>query len=197
MGRCHMGQNCAFAHGETELRSTPDFFKTSLCQNFAKGSCIHGSKCRFAHGEAELRPPSFTSKGSGYPGPNGMPGYGFEYSNFEQVDPSMEMANAGYAYQPYSQEALNMHTQIANTGPWMQTVGVEQQQQYYIPYVQQGVPKMNGIPNGAYPQISYIQTTDLNNPSMNGLSNTAYPQVTYAQTTTNTAYAPNPNQQYH
>lgn len=52
-----MGQNCHFAHGESELRSTPDFYKTAPCQNWAKGNCVHGAKCRFAHGEKELRAP--------------------------------------------------------------------------------------------------------------------------------------------
>lgn len=56
MGRCTMATNCPFAHGETELRSTPNLFKTSLCTLFMKsGNCVHGEKCRYAHGQQELR----------------------------------------------------------------------------------------------------------------------------------------------
>ena len=31
------GDKCVFAHGENELRSTPDLYKTSLCFNFNLG----------------------------------------------------------------------------------------------------------------------------------------------------------------
>ena len=55
-GRCNSGMNCPFAHGETELRSTPNLYKTSLCLLFLKtGNCVHMDKCRYAHGEQELR----------------------------------------------------------------------------------------------------------------------------------------------
>lgn len=58
LGRCHLGGNCPFAHGEVELRSTPNLFKTSLCTVFSKtNSCPHGEKCRYAHGEHDIRPP--------------------------------------------------------------------------------------------------------------------------------------------
>jgi hypothetical protein len=58
LGRCNLGGNCQFAHGEVELRSTPNLFKTSLCTVFAKtNSCPHGDKCRYAHGEHDIRPP--------------------------------------------------------------------------------------------------------------------------------------------
>lgn len=50
-----MGNLCSFAHGEQELRSTPDFFKTSLCNAYLKGSCKMGDKCRYAHGQDDLR----------------------------------------------------------------------------------------------------------------------------------------------
>lgn len=53
-----MGQSCPFAHGESELRSTPNLFKTSLCTVFSKtNSCPHGDKCRYAHGEHDIRAP--------------------------------------------------------------------------------------------------------------------------------------------
>lgn len=50
-----MGNSCSFAHGDMELRSTPEFFKTTICKAFQKGACKMGDKCRYAHGESELR----------------------------------------------------------------------------------------------------------------------------------------------
>lgn len=54
-GHCEMGENCNFAHSELELRSTPNIYKTALCNSFMNGECKLGEYCRFAHGEAELR----------------------------------------------------------------------------------------------------------------------------------------------
>ena len=54
-GHCEMGDMCKFAHSELELRSTPNIYKTALCNNFSNGECKLGDMCRFAHGEAELR----------------------------------------------------------------------------------------------------------------------------------------------
>ena len=50
-----MGDNCNFAHSELELRSTPNIYKTALCNSFMSGECKLGEYCRFAHGETELR----------------------------------------------------------------------------------------------------------------------------------------------
>lgn len=50
-----MGPSCSFAHGEHELRSTENFYKTIICQGFMAGNCPNGQNCRFAHGEHELR----------------------------------------------------------------------------------------------------------------------------------------------
>lgn len=47
---------CSFAHGEQELRGTPEFFKTALCNGYLKGSCKAGDNCRYAHGKEELAP---------------------------------------------------------------------------------------------------------------------------------------------
>ena len=55
LGHCELGENCNFAHSELELRSTPDLYKTALCNNFMSGECKLGEYCRFAHGESELR----------------------------------------------------------------------------------------------------------------------------------------------
>eukprot|EP00440_Ansanella_granifera_P011490 gb/GFBE01012474.1/.p1 GENE.gb/GFBE01012474.1/~~gb/GFBE01012474.1/.p1 ORF type:complete len:207 (+),score=29.59 gb/GFBE01012474.1/:1-621(+) len=53
-GRCKYGQDCAFAHDESELQNAPDLRKTRLCRAFTQGKC-NDSDCKFAHGEAELR----------------------------------------------------------------------------------------------------------------------------------------------
>jgi hypothetical protein len=50
-----MGPSCSFAHGQEELRSTQEFFKTTICLAFQRGDCNQGACCRFAHGEHELR----------------------------------------------------------------------------------------------------------------------------------------------
>lgn len=34
-----MGTQCSFAHGVDELRATPSFYKTTMCNLFAKGEC--------------------------------------------------------------------------------------------------------------------------------------------------------------
>ena len=56
MGTCYKGENCTYAHSETEMRKKPDLSKTKLCEAFMKGgSCINGDKCVFAHGTYELK----------------------------------------------------------------------------------------------------------------------------------------------
>lgn len=52
-GKC-TNENCPFAHGEEELRMSPNF-KNKLCKWFAKGKCRNGDECGFAHGSEELR----------------------------------------------------------------------------------------------------------------------------------------------
>lgn len=55
-GHCDRGDMCNFAHGQGDLRSLPDLFKTRLCTEFLlSGECRAGSTCSFAHGASELR----------------------------------------------------------------------------------------------------------------------------------------------
>lgn len=52
-GECR-NENCPFAHGEEELRISPNF-KNKLCLWFDKGTCRNGDECCFAHGDDEMR----------------------------------------------------------------------------------------------------------------------------------------------
>jgi len=54
-GKCEQGESCRYAHSVDELRSTPIFFKTTLCDSWlTTGSCLMGEHCRYAHGPEEL-----------------------------------------------------------------------------------------------------------------------------------------------
>ncbi|CAL1141597.1 unnamed protein product [Cladocopium goreaui] len=54
--RCHMGNECNFAHSSEELRSAPPLLKTKLCFQFtSRGQCLKGAACNFAHGKEELQ----------------------------------------------------------------------------------------------------------------------------------------------
>merc|ERR1719428_685921 len=54
-GQCSNGKDCIYAHGEEELRSSPDFTKTSMCPMILQGKTCRKSNCRFAHSREELR----------------------------------------------------------------------------------------------------------------------------------------------
>ena len=92
---CQYGDNCVYAHSETEVRplaqsfnAGPPFmmpgagksgYKSSLCKNFMEGgNCSYGPKCNFAHGPMELRsammdgPPMGMPPGPPRPGMNPM-----------------------------------------------------------------------------------------------------------------------------
>jgi len=73
-GQCTRGEACTFAHNDTDVLPQPDFFKSQLCADFARGSgCRHGDSCRYAHGAHELR--RMTSHRRSRPvAPGGNPG---------------------------------------------------------------------------------------------------------------------------
>ena len=52
-GYCEFGGKCAFAHGNSELRSRvllASKYKTKLCkQFFSLGYCFYGPRCQFKH----------------------------------------------------------------------------------------------------------------------------------------------------
>ena len=51
-GYCKYGDNCAFAHGESELKNRKMSFnyKTKPCKQFFEmGYCTYGSRCQFSH----------------------------------------------------------------------------------------------------------------------------------------------------
>lgn len=56
---CTQGTSCSFAHGERELHSTSNYFKTDICKYWKAGHCSAGDDCRHAHGVHELRPRKF------------------------------------------------------------------------------------------------------------------------------------------
>ncbi|CAE8620248.1 unnamed protein product, partial [Polarella glacialis] len=55
---CRHGRLCTFAHGREELRSAPDFTRTSICPELLKSGQCHAvnSSCPYAHTRQELRP---------------------------------------------------------------------------------------------------------------------------------------------
>lgn len=51
-GKCKYGVNCAFAHGEVELkqRHMSSHYKTKPCKQFFEiGYCSYGTRCQFSH----------------------------------------------------------------------------------------------------------------------------------------------------
>lgn len=39
-GKCNSGDNCRFAHAESEIRNKPNLSKTKLCEDHLKGSLL-------------------------------------------------------------------------------------------------------------------------------------------------------------
>lgn len=55
IGACHKGAGCCYAHGEEDLRASPNFERTSVCPiMLSQGSCAKPD-CRYAHDASELR----------------------------------------------------------------------------------------------------------------------------------------------
>eukprot|EP01053_Blabericola_migrator_P013486 Blabericola_migrator_1__13485@NODE_979_length_5828_cov_333_512064_g678_i0_p2_GENE_NODE_979_length_5828_cov_333_512064_g678_i0NODE_979_length_5828_cov_333_512064_g678_i0_p2_ORF_typecomplete_len386_score61_16zfCCCH/PF00642_24/3_5e07zfCCCH/PF00642_24/0_00099zfCCCH/PF00642_24/7e08zfCCCH_3/PF15663_5/3_2e08zfCCCH_3/PF15663_5/1_6e05Torus/PF16131_5/0_027Torus/PF16131_5/0_46Torus/PF16131_5/0_0019Torus/PF16131_5/1_5e03zf_CCCH_4/PF18345_1/0_00027zf_CCCH_4/PF18345_1/4_3e03zf_CCCH_4/PF18345_1/4_3e02zf_CCCH_4 len=55
-GSCWKGDDCQFAHSESELRSPPDLTKTRMCAMFRLGYCkLSASECTFAHSLEDLK----------------------------------------------------------------------------------------------------------------------------------------------
>jgi len=55
MGRCTKGPACLFAHGDKELRSSPDLRCTRLCKTLLLGGRCQDENCTYAHSKDELR----------------------------------------------------------------------------------------------------------------------------------------------
>ena len=56
-GECKFGENCAFAHGDSELKQRKLTFnyKTKPCKQFFElGYCSYGSRCQFSHKKESL-----------------------------------------------------------------------------------------------------------------------------------------------
>lgn len=56
-GECKFGDNCAFAHGESELKQKKLTFnyKTKPCKQFFElGYCSYGTRCQFSHKKESL-----------------------------------------------------------------------------------------------------------------------------------------------
>ena len=57
-GNCKYGENCAFAHGESELnqRKLTFNYKTKPCKQFFElGYCSYGSRCQFSHKNMDIK----------------------------------------------------------------------------------------------------------------------------------------------
>ena len=55
-GKCKFGDNCAFAHGDSELKEKQNIYnyKTKPCKQFFElGYCTYGSRCQFSHKKKE------------------------------------------------------------------------------------------------------------------------------------------------
>uniref|UniRef100_A0A0G4I9P1 C3H1-type domain-containing protein n=1 Tax=Chromera velia CCMP2878 TaxID=1169474 RepID=A0A0G4I9P1_9ALVE len=59
-GRCmREAGDCKYAHSLSELRGTPELWKTELCVFWQRGLCKAGSLCRHAHGDSDRRKRDF------------------------------------------------------------------------------------------------------------------------------------------
>jgi len=54
-GMCTRGAACAFAHGEHELKQTPDLTRTKPCRTLLRTGVCSDNQCAFAHHQEEIR----------------------------------------------------------------------------------------------------------------------------------------------
>lgn len=54
-GQCKAGPLCVFAHGEEDLRPSPDFERTSVCSQMLKYGICTKPGCRYAHRSEDLK----------------------------------------------------------------------------------------------------------------------------------------------
>ena len=65
-GECKFGDNCAFAHGDSELKERKMTFnyKTKPCKQFFElGYCSYGARCQFSHKKEDLKKEKDSSDG--------------------------------------------------------------------------------------------------------------------------------------
>lgn len=55
VGKCRKGSLCSFAHGQDDLRPSPDFECTSVCPVFLHTGKCDAKGCRYAHSVQQLR----------------------------------------------------------------------------------------------------------------------------------------------
>ncbi|KAK1443956.1 hypothetical protein BgAZ_208320 [Babesia gibsoni] len=78
-GACNR-DNCNFAHGQHELKSTIGIWKTTICHHWKHGVCLNGDKCRHAHGEEELQPRNYNINMKGKKMHNERFDYAYKYN---------------------------------------------------------------------------------------------------------------------
>jgi hypothetical protein len=55
VGVCRSGPLCSFAHGEEDLRPSPNFERTSMCPTILRDGVCSIPYCRYAHNSSDLR----------------------------------------------------------------------------------------------------------------------------------------------
>jgi len=55
IGACQKGSSCSYAHGNDELRNSPDFERTSVCPVMLNRGTCDKPNCRYAHNAEDLR----------------------------------------------------------------------------------------------------------------------------------------------
>mmetsp|Transcript_3926 Transcript_3926/g.13117 ORF Transcript_3926/g.13117 Transcript_3926/m.13117 type:complete len:678 (+) Transcript_3926:106-2139(+) len=55
VGACRAGPLCGFAHGDAELRPSPNFERTSICPTMLRSGACNKAGCRYAHRSVDLK----------------------------------------------------------------------------------------------------------------------------------------------